>query len=90
MDAVSSPSDLGTRGGVSTGTPVDPWMVRAIKGTFGQVAWSVLRELSSFDHKRQKGTHVAVSSTLCTNRGVRKPCHRIYTMSPMVDGAGAE
>jgi hypothetical protein len=48
IHTVSSPSNLGTRGSVSIGTPVDPWMVRPIKGTLGQVALrldrSVLRE----------------------------------------------
>jgi hypothetical protein len=37
MEAVSSPSNLGTRCGVSTGTQVDPWIVRPIKGTLRDV-----------------------------------------------------
>jgi hypothetical protein len=47
-ETVSSPSDLGTRLGVSTGTSVDPWIVRPIKGTLDEVATclALLIELS--------------------------------------------
>jgi hypothetical protein len=58
IHAVSSPSNLGTRGSVSIGTPVDPWMVRPIKGTLGQVALrlgkSVLREFELRPQKTQR------------------------------------
>ena len=54
---VSSPSNLGTRRGVSTGTPVDPWMVRPINGTVGQVICldrSVLHEFELQSEKTRK------------------------------------
>jgi hypothetical protein len=55
IHAVSSPSNLGTRGSVSIGTPVDPWMVRPIKGTLGQVALLVGRSvLREFEPQPQK------------------------------------
>jgi hypothetical protein len=61
IHAVSSPSNLATRGSVSIGTPVDPWMVRPIRGALGQAALrlgrSVLRE---FELQSQK------TKTQCT------------------------
>jgi hypothetical protein len=63
IDAVSSPSNLGTRGGVSTGTPVDPWMVRPINGTVGQVICldrSVLREFELQSEKNEGDTRCRI------------------------------
>lgn len=70
IHVVSSPSNLGTRGCVSIGTPVDPWMVRPIKGTFGQVDLRLGRSvLRGFELQSQKKdlTYVEVSTILCTN-----------------------
>lgn len=53
-ETVSSPSDLGIRLGVSTGTSVDPWMVRPINGTLEEVAPCLVFALlsSHFSHRR--------------------------------------
>ena len=55
-EAVSSPSNLGTRCGLSTGTSVDPCMVRPIKDSPEQVTTCLheVRTLSNFSHDPQK------------------------------------
>src|SRR6267154_2814745 len=75
IHAVSSPSNLGTRGSVSTGTPVDSWMVRPINGTVGLVALrlgrSVLREceLQSRKIKTQRTLPYRLSSVQTEESG---------------------
>lgn len=68
-EAVSSPSDLGTRWGVGTGTSVDPCMVRPIKEVPDEVP-TCLCSAGSYVlcFTQTVGvTHIAVSIILCTN-----------------------